>query len=308
MISICIPIHEHDVRELLVQLEEQMERTERQTELVLIDDASSSAYRAVNDPLCSRHRYVTLNSNMGRSKIRNLFLEHAQYEHLLFLDCDSLLPSEDFLERYFRALDEGDADLICGGRVYRDEAPEKERLLRWRYGSFREQKALMERREAPYRSFMTNNFLVQGELLRRIPFDERLQGYGHEDTLFGYRAKQVAAEIRFIDAPVLNGHLETNAEFLHKTEEGVYNLLLIEHWLGEDPAFVSDVGLLAFYQRWKGTGLFLAMRGFFLLGGKLLRKRLISGRAGIFLFDLYKLCLLINFKRELRRTEEAVGD
>lgn len=305
MISICIPIHEHDVRELAGELEQQMARTKEPVELIFIDDASTDAYRELNRSLASEHQYVELEENVGRSKVRNLLLEYAHYAYLLFLDCDSRIPSEDFLERYIRALKTDELDLICGGRVFRDEAPGKERLLRWKYGLRREQRPLKERQEAPYRAFMTNNFLVHRDLLERIPFEERLSGYGHEDTLFGYRAKQVGAKIRYIDAPVLNDHLETNQEFLKKTEQGVRNLVRIERLSGEDPDLIRDVSLLAFYHRWKGTGLLPLIRAIFLIGKSFIWRRLASGKGGLRLYDLYKLGLLIGFEREAEKGDEG---
>ncbi len=33
---------------------------------------------------------------------------------------------------------------------------------------------------------MTNNFLIQQVLLAKIKFDERLNQYGHEESLFGF--------------------------------------------------------------------------------------------------------------------------
>ena len=56
---------------------------------------------------------------------------------------------------------------------------------------------------------------------KKISFNERLSGYGHEDTLFGYELNKNNIQIHHIDNPVLNGHLDTNEAFLLKTEEGL---------------------------------------------------------------------------------------
>ena len=62
---------------------------------------------------------------------------------------------------------------------------------------------------------------------KKISFNERLSGYGHEDTLFGYELNKNNIQIHHIDNPVLNGHLDTNEAFLLKTEEGLGNLLKV---------------------------------------------------------------------------------
>ena len=124
MISICIPVYNFNVSLLLEELSRQMEKAEASVELILIDDCSSSENKELNKSACNKHRYIELEKNIGRAKIRNLFLEYAQYEHLLFLDCDSLIPKETFLSNYLKAIKEGESSIICGGRIYDRAKPD----------------------------------------------------------------------------------------------------------------------------------------------------------------------------------------
>ena len=227
MISICIPTYNFNVIPLVDEL--LLLSAEAGCEIILIDDASEAKYIEANNVLGDRVRMILLEENIGRSKIRNLFLKHAEFDHLLFLDCDSLVNNSDFIANYVNAIqnENGTEQVVCGGRVYPETAPSSEHLLRWRYGIESESKPAQIRNQYPYRSFMTNNFLIQKVTLEKIRFDESLTLYGHEDTLFGYELKNNAIPIVHIENPVLNGHLETNAEYIVKTKDGVHNLIQI---------------------------------------------------------------------------------
>lgn len=301
MLSVCIPIHEHDVRELLAELTRQVREVEEPVELVLIDDASSPGIRACNEEACRPHTYLLLEENHGRARIRNLFPKHARYEALLYLDCDSLIVSKDFLSNYQKAWKESSAELICGGRIYPQEAPGRERILSWKYGMERE--TALDTDQDPYRSFMTNNFLVHRNLIEDPGFDEWIDSYGHEDTLFGYRLKKRGVRIERIDNPVLNGHIEKNGAFLEKTEEGIANLLRIEKELEADPDFVDSVRILSYYERLREKGLLPFLRPLLYLSMPLLRWSLKKGYAGLRAFALFKLGLLLRYKKRLQEEE-----
>jgi hypothetical protein len=81
--------------------------------------------------------------------------------------------------------------VVYGGRNYEAKPPkEKELFFRWWYGVNRETISVAEREVAPYHAFMTNNFLIPKQLFLSIKLDEKLKGYGHEDTLFGIELKK----------------------------------------------------------------------------------------------------------------------
>ncbi|MCD6179564.1 MAG: glycosyltransferase family 2 protein [Bacteroidales bacterium] len=293
MISICIPIYNFNVSPLLDELSMQMEKAEASVELILIDDCSSSEYKELNKSVCNKHRYIELEENIGRAKIRNLFLDHAQYDHLLFLDCDSLIPNKTFLSNYLKAIKKGESSIICGGRIYDSAKPDSNKLLRWKYGIERESLSYEERKQQPNKSFMTNNFLISKQLLQEIKFDERLSEYGHEDTLFGFELKKKGIEINHIENPVLNGHLENNAEYLKKTEKSIHNLIAILDYVNYDPDFIQDVSLLNFYSNPSTKKLIPFIKIFFPFLKPFIKFFLINGFISIRLFSFYKLGILI---------------
>ncbi len=299
MISICIPIYNFDVRQLVNSLSRQVENAGVACEIVLIDDGSDEEYKKINRSVCNREVYVELPENIGRASIRNLFLEYAKYQNLLFLDCDSLVVSDDFLKRYVAAVRAKEVLVVCGGRLYDPEKPPKEYLLRWKYGMFRESRTLHQRQKAPNRSFMSNNFLIRREILAKFPFDERITKYGHEDTLLGFVLKKNGIAITHIDNPVLNGELEINSEYLRKNAESIKNLGVILEYVDYDPEFVTDIRLLQFYQRIKPLAPLIRLS--YRIFGPAVRFFLKRGWVSLRLFNFFKLGLFLNskFKKEL---------
>ena len=102
MISICIPIYNFNVVDLIITINNQGEKSKKPYEVICIDDGSNKETLKLNAEIDSHKavKYLILKKNIGRSKIRNLFLENANYENLLFIDCDCSIQSENFLEKY----------------------------------------------------------------------------------------------------------------------------------------------------------------------------------------------------------------
>lgn len=290
MISIAIPIYNFDVSQLVAELRNQMEHLEDPVEIILIDDASDQEFRKINQKLTGEGvQYIQLNQNVGRATIRNLFLKYVRFNHILFLDADGKIEKNNFLSTYLEFIKSG-ADVICGGRVYPSQAPEKNRKLRWKYGVEIESRPADERRNQPHLSFMTNNFIVSKVILDEVSFNEKLKGYGHEDTLFGFQLMKRKIPIHHLDNPVVNDDIETNEVFLKKTEEGIKSLVQVLHLVNEKEEFTKTVHLLNFHKR---NRLWMPI---FYQGFKIFRKQwkhqLISGKGSLRLFNMYKLGVL----------------
>ena len=254
MISICIPIHNYYAYPLARRLVNQAKTSKVDIEVICIDDHSSGYYLGQNKGLADISNYIKLAENIGRARIRNLFLKYAQGEYLLFLDDDSVVESDNFLRKYNKAL-EANPQVVQGGRVYDERGNDQAHRLRYLYGTKIESRPVEERRKHPYQSFMTNNFLIRRDVLEQIKFDKRISKYGHEDTLFGYRLEEAKIPITHIDNPVVNGQVETNAEFLHKTVTAVENLVSIYNFMWEDQRFCQSVRLLNTYGKVRRMGL-----------------------------------------------------
>lgn len=227
MLSICIPVYNFEVVELCSDLDRQARALGISFEILCTDDASDAEYRNINRRLhqIDSVKYKELDSNVGRSAIRNLLADEASFPHIIFMDCDSRVESEEYLSNFIEVKDQ--AKVIYGGRSYEKTSPNKEHLLRWKYGVERESTKAYERNKNPYGQFMTNNFMIDRELILEFRFNEDLVGYGHEDTLFAIDLAARNVDILHIDNPLCHIGLETADVYLKKTEEGVRNLARI---------------------------------------------------------------------------------
>ncbi|MEE4178318.1 MAG: glycosyltransferase family 2 protein [Bacteroides sp.] len=289
MLSICIPVYNYDVRPLVKSLHRQALLLPAPAELLILDDASDPEFCLLNRELSDLDlvRYEELKENAGRSRIRNLLAKKARFPWILFMDCDSETPDEFFLKRY---LDEtGEILVVCGGRSYLSQPPADDTFLHWWYGTHREVRGAAERSMNPHLSFMTNNFMIPKSILQRIPFNENIKGYGHEDTLLGYELMKNKVTVKHINNPLLHIGLQGNREFLEKSREGVKNLAFINNYLDDGSELAKMVRLL------KGFRLLKRLRlcSTFALGFRMLQKPLEANLLGkkprLKWFDLYKL-------------------
>ncbi|MFT3739907.1 MAG: glycosyltransferase [Breznakibacter sp.] len=292
MITICIPVYNFNVNALVDELIRQAHTLNVPVEIIAIDDCSFPSFRNLNTLLPGKTRFVQLERNIGRAKIRNLFLQYATYDHLLFLDCDALIIRHDFLIKYIDTIPDTTEYVVCGGRIYDPARPPLKKMLRWKYGIERESRPVEVRQQDANRSFMTNNFIIHKLLLESVKFEERLTDYGHEDTLFGYALKKRKIAITHIDNPILNGDVEDNDVYLAKTERSIWNLLKIVAFTRNDTAFVKDVSLLRAANKLKKFGIKPLVRFLFRISKNTIRKKLSAGQVNLTVFDFYKLGLL----------------
>ena len=296
MISICIPVYNFNIAALVIELSDQAKSLNNPFEIIVIDDCSQK-FKEENKSTCELNdaKYIELDENIGRSKIRNLFLKYAIFDYLLFLDCDSLVKNPFFLSNYV-AIIKTSPSVVCGGRVYDEHHPPKSQMLSWKYGTQKESQSCEVRLKSPNKSFMTNNFMVDRKVLEDIKFDERITKYGHEDTLFGFSLKKKNITITHIDNPVVNGDIEENSVFLNKTRTGINNLIQILDYIDYDTELINDISILKFHKKvQKFEGIinlsFIFLKPFIVFP---LRK----GYVNLNLFNFYKLGILIEILRE----------
>ncbi|MFM6945970.1 MAG: glycosyltransferase family 2 protein [Flavobacteriales bacterium] len=288
-ISVCIPVYRSDVRKLVLSLIDQIKRIETaQIDVILIDDASGEPYPNLNNFEDTFVRIHHLDRNVGRAKIRNLFLAHSTAKYLLFLDGDSTVLNEKFLYNYVQYLLNQDVQVLVGASCYQQERPAASCLLRWRYSTQRESLSYSQRLVQKDAGFKTNNFLIERSVLAANPFEEGLSGYGHEDTLFGVHLAKAQIAIQHIDNPVWNLNLDDNNTFLNKTDQALQNLL----WIYEQrfsPELLNHNALLATYLKLKSHLHGRAFLWLIQLVNPLLKSALLTGRAPLIMFDIYRL-------------------
>jgi len=223
MLSVLIPIYNYEVYDLVQDLAEQAKLLDVPVEILCIDDCSERLYKQNNKRLSDLAvvSYSELSHNIGRAKIRNALANAAQYEKLVFLDCDSGIISSDFLATYLSQT----SKVVVGGRVYPSAVSiSADQQLHWLYGTTRESRPLSERQSTPYIYFHSNNFMIERALFLETLFDETLSGYGYEDLVFGKQLQDKKVLITHITNPVEHLHIESNYDFVAKTKHAVQNL------------------------------------------------------------------------------------
>ncbi len=245
-LSVCIPIYNYAVALLVEGLLAQCGKQSSLLYEVLLVDDGSTTQKERNRLLAVQPnvRYVELPQNIGRSAIRNKLVEMASYENLLFMDCDAGLVDDGFIARYLDALADSPAEVLVGGCCYEQQAPGKERLLRWLYGRNREEHTAAERNTHPYKGFSAFNCLIKRSVLQKIHFNESLRKYGHEDTLLGFDMKRNNIRVLHIDNPAYHLSYDTAEDYLRKLSSSVQNLWLIYSGLEDKSSFADDVKLL----------------------------------------------------------------
>lgn len=189
-----------------------------------MDDCSGESTRSLNRPVLQtlyNVSYIELRHNLGRSKIRNWLAKSARGSHLLFIDADSGIISDDYLTKYEDLLP---VDSVYGGRHYASTPPAKKHLLHWRYGKCYEDRSVTQREKAAAHSFLTCNCLLSAKAIKSVPFDEKIEGYGYEDLVLAEALVRQGYQLTHIDNPVVHLHLDDNQSFLEKTKASISNL------------------------------------------------------------------------------------
>ena len=219
MLSVCIPVCNHDARPLVHEILRQADTLKAQVELLVYDSGSCPVSRETNRELqeLSAVTYQHVSTPMGRGAVRNLMAAEAGGEYLVMLDGESW-PNPDFLIQYLAQLCD---TVVVGGTSYSARPPEDgDYFLHWHYGRRRQALAPARRRN---RFFQGNNFLVRRDIMLRYPYPD-LQGNIHEDTLWGQLLVPANITIVYIENPVTHLGLLSNTEFLEKQRQSVNRL------------------------------------------------------------------------------------
>ncbi len=284
-LSVLIPLYNIDCRQFIGDLLQQLEKSDTTFEIICLDDQSDKIFQDINRTfiaLYNRVQYHLLENNLGRSKVRNRLAQLAQYDYLLFLDCDQKVVRRNYISSYLKRSYE--KSVLYGGTTYSMKPPQKDRLLRWHFGRKREMISTAQRSTAPHHYFMTNNFLIPKALFLSIQFNESIIKYGHEDTLFAIELKKKGIDIIHLDNPVEHLGLDTNEQFLEKSATAIETLVLLIQ-----AGHPIQTKLLRTYSLLKKYHLHNFYKWLFQRLEKWIRKQIINDPSKLYYFDLWKL-------------------
>lgn len=306
MLSILIPTYNFDVSSLVEALLRQTRQLNIPFEIVIEDDASTEErFRMNNRKLVAEPEvsYYQNKCNLGRSKVRNHLAEAAQYPLLLIMDCDAGMKHPDFISKYIQ-FSQNDSHakhpyVVLGGVAYREMLPDQSFRLRWKYGVEREQRSAALRNINPYQHFTPFNMLVSKEVFSLCRFDESLDTYGFEDTLFGEQLQQLNIPVFHVDNELYHDGIDSNEGYLQKVESSISNLLKLYAAGKLSESFVRGSRLLQTYYKLKRLRL-IGLACLSLRVNKRLIRWMTLQQCSLKCLDLYKLWCFLEGVRALR--------
>jgi glycosyltransferase involved in cell wall biosynthesis len=297
-ISLLIPVFDYDIIALVHSMKDAMGKVPEFYEILIGDDGSSAEYRKKYRSLEEDNvKVISSKKNIGRAAIRNRLALEAKGDFLIFIDADVMLPgtAEAYMLKWLPFLN--NSRVICGGTLYHDSAPgDPDKLLRWKYGKWREQKSAVERNKHPHRGFSTFNVLFEKSVFSKIRFNEELKQYGHEDTLLGFQLKKAGIDILHIDNGLMHEGLESNRDFLNKTKLGIENLSQLYDKVTDKKSFSETVLMLKIYYKLRLLGLTRILAAIFIRYRDRMEIRLDSSDISLLLFAFYKMSMFCTYR------------
>ena len=284
MLSILIPTYNYDALQLVHDMSALAAQEHVEHEIIIGNDCSTTNTNWMNT--CAAWpgvRIVQPAGNIGRAAICNLMAREADGDWLLIVDSDAQVSSGFSLTAYLQAAQQ--APVVCGGLYHPAHNPNPASTLRFKYEHAADRKrSAQTRMKNPYRSFCTFNILVKKSLFDTIGgFDRDCKEYGYEDTLFGAELAKHGVKVLHIDNPLLHKGLDTNAEFLRKTETSLHTLKGLK---GKMNGWSGIENMATKIDRLR---LRPVVTGIYRLSRPLLRKNLLSRHPSLFVFQFYKL-------------------
>lgn len=286
MLSILIPTYNYNVYPLVSELHRQCLKSKINFEILCQDD-SSKTFEPENLKINNLEncRFEVLEKNIGRSGIRNLLAQKAQFDILLFLDADTIPVHTDFIQKYVNQINDSEK-VVFGGIEYQKEKPNNDQLLRWIYGNARESLSVEKRNTNPNINALTSNLLINKNVFVSNQFDKSIISYGYEDLLFLSELKKKQIVVKHIHNPTYHMGLETSQQFLDKTKTALENLKLISKNSLLESHESKILSSYSFLKRFYLTALITFL---FKKTERKITKNLLSQKPYLMLFDLYKL-------------------
>lgn len=313
MISILISTYNYNCYRLVSDLHRLCEASGTDYEILVGDDCSRDQLSVIANMKVkelSHCQYLPSTENCGQACTRNRLALAASGEHLLFIDCDARVDDEKFILRYLQHAD--DADVVVGGLTTVTLPPDEivsrcetadlgrphsvfvvNRSLRYRYEHDADlHRSATERNRQPYHSLTCFNLMIRREVFLQVKFCEQCRQYGYEDVLFGAELQAQGVSIIHIDNPLTHLGIDTNQQFLQKTETALHSLLQLD-------GITSSASRLKHHaERLHSLHLAPLAAHAFKLMKPLLRRNLLGSHPSLFVFSAYKLGYFLCLERE----------
>lgn len=286
MLSILIPTHDYTCYKLVEDLHEEAEDLGIPYEIIVAEDGSRSQVNIIANhkiTALSNCQHIICKENRGQATMRNELAAMARYDWIIFIDSDAkVIRGNHFLATYINNI--GKAQVIVGRLQTPAVNYDPNRTLRFRYETDADTRRFAEiRQRDPYAVLTCFNIMMHRETFLQILFDPECHEYGYEDALFGVELEKRGISILHIDNPLIHDGIDTNEDFLRKTETALRTL----HGLNGRMCGRSHVENTM--NRINHLHLAWAMRLFHFIFSGLIRRNLMSRTPSLTLFSIYKL-------------------
>ncbi len=227
-------------------------------EIILVDDGNKdealiSELNSLIQSWPTKALIASIATNSGRSSARNLGIDLATGEYILFLDADMVPQNPDFLDRYFEIIEKKSAAIAFGGFISNTDIDCRETELHHNISTKGDSRPLAHRKALGAYSIASNNLLVKTRLAKIHRFDDEFKGWGWEDTEWALRAVSNGFGLVHIDNPAIHIGLDGNETLLRKYQEAGHNLalMLAKHPIANNFTAVKNakiVGKLPFHK------------------------------------------------------------
>jgi glycosyltransferase involved in cell wall biosynthesis len=292
MLSILIPTYNYNVYSLVTELKSQADALGIAYEILVQDDASTFFLKENTEINLLQHCSYTVNhENLGRGNNINLLNNRAKFDYVLIMEADAFPEKKDYLQHLIASINP-ETQVLFGGVTYPNEKPEKDKLLRWKYGNERESIPLSERLKNPYHFVFTWNLLLKKELLSNYHFPHNVKDYGYEDVVFIKQLKENNIPVQHIENRLVHFNTETSLTFIEKTERAITTLhqLILDKKLELNDTKIGTAYRIIIFLQFN-----IVIRLLFKKLSKQMIANLTSSHPSLIVLDLYKLgyfCLL----------------
>ena len=297
MLSILIPTFNHLTTNLVKDLQLQCLESKIIFEIIIYDDASTDRKVSLENSKLNKlsNVYYKRNKiNIGRSAIRNKLAAVSKYKWLLFIDADVIPKTKNFVKKYLDSINDN-YEVISGGIAYSKKPKKKEQILRWKYGKKREYMSIIYRKNNPYLSLLSSNFLIKRKIILKNPFNEKISKIANEDSIFSYDLKSKKIQITHIDNQVLHENLDNSTIFLEKTLSFAKSSLIFVESNLIDKNYMKITRTYFILKKFKITPLLKYMYYYL---GDCFKKHLRSKNPSLLIFDFYRLSYICYISKD----------
>ena len=297
-LSILIPCYNFDIIDLVESINKLCENSNsiEKFEILCFEDGSTKCFSNNRVGKLKSVKYRKLKKNIGRSKIRNMMAKTANYDWLLFVDCDSKITHASFIKNYTDQIDKIKQEdytriVLYGDTIYDKKSPKSNQKLHWKYGTKIESKRKKN-------TFSSHHFIISKKCFaeKKVQFNEEIKTYGYEDVLFIIENQ---LKPTYIKNPLLHLGIKDTIDYIKDTESAIENLMNF-YKISKNNKKIKIMQTYHIISKLKLTNILATL---FQLFKPLILKNIKSNYPSLLLFQIYKIGFLAHISANRKLTK-----